>query len=157
MATKKKTELTKDELVRKGIFFKEHKRVPLFPPGDDEYFFDSKLCKKIDRALNRISDAMEEDSDALKATRRLLETYGGNDYPDFDPDLPRDVLIRVVINNVLVAICGWSLPTLMADKFPGDENLTRGKTSKRRTNGQTNQIRARNRRSRARGPHLLGP
>jgi hypothetical protein len=104
--------------IMKGIFFDEDKPVSFAEADDEEYFFDSKLCQKIDRALDRIMHAMKDDSDALKSMRRLLESYEGNHYPDFDPDLPRDILIRVIINNVLMAICGWSLRSLMADKFP---------------------------------------
>lgn len=106
----------------KGILFDEDKPVSFVEADDEEYFFDSKLCQKIERALDRIMHAVKDDPDAHKSMRRLLKSYEGNHYPDFDPDhLPKDVLIRVVINNVLLAVCGWSLPTLLADEFPGDE------------------------------------
>jgi len=108
--------------IMKGILFDEDKPVSFAEADDEEYLFDGKLCQKIERALDRIMHAMKDDYDAPKSMRRLLESYEGNHYPDFDPDhLPKDVLIRVVINNVLMAICGWSLPTLMADELLGDE------------------------------------
>jgi hypothetical protein len=122
------TTSSNDERKLRGILFDEDTKVALVEPGgDDGDFYDSPVCKKIDRALDRIMHAMNDDSDALKSMRRLLESYEGYHYPNFDPDhLPKDVLIRVVINNVLLAVCGWSLPTLLADEFPGDEAKDEG-------------------------------
>jgi hypothetical protein len=112
---------SKDERILRGILFDEDRPVSLVEPGDEDGdFYDSPVCKKIDRALDRIMAAMKDDSDALKSMLNVVEAYEGTSYR-FDADLPKDVLIRVVINQTLLAVCGWSLPTLLADEFPGDE------------------------------------
>ena len=116
----------------KGIFFDEDKPVSFAEADDEEDFFDSRALPE-DRP--GVGQDHARDEGRLRRPQKhgaAAQKYEGNHYPDYDPDhLPKDVLIRVVINDVLLAICGWSLPTCWpTSSLP---NKPVGRTASQRT------------------------